>query len=185
MSFRSFSQTIRTPDVKNYLSQQDHVKKYVTDMKKVTGARIIPTKTAKDAVVGSDIVVTTTMSTSPLVMASWIGQGAHVTAMGSDSPEKQELETGVLGKADKIVVDSLTQCAKLGEVHHALADGTIVEKDVHGELGEVLLGKKPGRVSDDEITVCDLTGLAVQDVMISQLVYRRALKKGIGSHIRV
>jgi ectoine utilization protein EutC len=163
----------------------DHLKKYVADMKKVTGARIVPAKTPKDAVVGSDIVVTTTMSTAPLVMASWIDKGVHVTAMGSDSPEKQELETGVLGKADKIVVDSLTQCAKLGEVHHALADGTIAEKDVHAELGEVLLGKKPGRVSEDEITVCDLTGLAVQDVVISQLVYRRALKKGIGFHIRV
>jgi len=163
----------------------DHMKKYVSEMNKVTGARITPSKTARDAIVGSDIVVTTTMSTSPVVMASWIGKGVHVTAMGSDSPEKQELETGVLGKADKIVVDSLTQCAKLGEVHHALADGTIAEKDVHAELGEVLLGKKPGRVFDDEITVCDLTGLAVQDVVISQLVYRRALKKGIGSHIRV
>jgi ornithine cyclodeaminase/alanine dehydrogenase-like protein (mu-crystallin family) len=105
--------------------------------------------------------------------------------MGSDSPEKQELETALLGKADKIVVDSLRQCAQLGEVHHALEDGTITEKDVHAELGEVLLGKKTGRESDDEITICDLTGIAVQDVVTSQLVYERALKKKIGSYVSV
>jgi ornithine cyclodeaminase/alanine dehydrogenase-like protein (mu-crystallin family) len=73
----------------------------------------------------------------------------------------------------------------LGEVHHALEDGTIAEKDVYAELGEILLGKKKARESDSEITVCDLTGLAVQDVVTSQLVYERALKKKIGSYITV
>jgi ornithine cyclodeaminase/alanine dehydrogenase-like protein (mu-crystallin family) len=125
------------------------------------------------------------MAQTPVVKASWVGKGTHITAMGSDSPEKQELETAVLGKADKIVVDSLKQCAALGEVHHAIKDGTIEEKDVHAELGEVLLGKRQGRESDDEITVCDLTGIAVQDVVTSQLVYDRALKKKIGSWVKV
>ena len=163
----------------------DNVTKYVADMKKFLKAHIIPARTAEEAVVGSDIVVTATMTSSPIVKASWIGKGTHITAMGSDSPEKQELETAVLGKADKIVVDSLKQCAALGEVHHALEDGTIEEKDVYAELGEVLLGEKKGRENDDEITVCDLTGIAVQDVVTSQLVYERALKKNIGSHITV
>ena len=163
----------------------DNVTKYVADMKKVLKAQIIPARTAEEAVVGSDIVVTATMTSAPIVKAPWIGKGTHITAMGSDSPEKQELETAVLGKADKIVVDSLKQCAALGEVHHALEDGTIEEKDVYAELGEVLLGEKKGRENDDEITVCDLTGIAVQDVVTSQLVYERALKKNIGSHITV
>jgi ornithine cyclodeaminase/alanine dehydrogenase-like protein (mu-crystallin family) len=70
-------------------------------------------------------------------------------------------------------------------VHHAVKDGTIEEKDVHAELGEVLLGRKKGRESDDEITICDLTGIAVQDVVTSQLVYDRALKKKIGSWVKV
>ena len=73
----------------------------------------------------------------------------------------------------------------LGELHHALEDGSMKESDVHAELGEVLLGKKPGRESDDEITVCDLTGLAVQDVVTAQIVYERARKNGIGSHMTV
>ena len=166
-------------------TRAERVKQYVADMKKILNVKIVAAKTAEEAVVGSEIVVTTTMSSTPLVKAAWIGRGTHITAMGSDSPEKQELETALLGKADKIVVDSLRQCAQLGEVHHALEDGTITEKDVHAELGEVLLGKKTGRESDDEITICDLTGIAVQDVVTSQLVYERALKKKIGSYVSV
>jgi len=163
----------------------ERVKQYVADMKKILKAKIVAARTAEEAVVGSEIVVTATMTSSPLVKAAWIGKGTHITAMGSDSPEKQELETAVLAKADKIVVDSLKQCAALGEVHHALSDGTIAEKDIHAELGEVLLGKKKGRESDDEITICDLTGIAVQDVVTSQLVYERALKKKIGTYVSV
>jgi ornithine cyclodeaminase/alanine dehydrogenase-like protein (mu-crystallin family) len=124
------------------------------------------------------------MADKPVVMSSWIGPGTHITAMGSDDPGKQELETALLGRADKIVVDSIKQCAKLGELHHAIEDGTVTEDDVHAELGEVLLGKKKGRESDDEITICDLTGLAVQDVVTSQLVYERALKRKIGSRVK-
>ncbi|MDH3365924.1 MAG: hypothetical protein OEM29_07995 [Thermoplasmata archaeon] len=74
---------------------------------------------------------------------------------------------------------------ELGRGHHAIDDGTITEKDVHAELGEVLLGRKSGRESDNEVTVCDLTGIAVQDVVTSQIVYERALKEKIGSTIRV
>lgn len=161
------------------------VEKYVAEMKKRLDAEIVPAATVEAAVRGSDVVVTATAATSPLVRAEWVTKGMHITAVGSDSPEKQELESGVLGKADKIVVDSLPQVLKLGEVHHAVEDGAIRGSDVHAELGEVLLGTKPGRESDDEITVCDLTGIAIQDVVASQMVYERALKEKMGRYIRV
>lgn len=161
------------------------VGKYVEDMGRMIKARIVAAGNPKEAVAGADVVVTATMSTAPVLKGKWIGKGTHITAMGSDSPEKQELGTDVLKMADKIVCDSLKQCAMLGEVHHALEDGSIKEGDVYAELGEVLLGKKRGRESDDEITVCDLTGLAVQDVVTAQIVYDRAVKKGIGSYIKV
>jgi len=143
----------------------------------------VPVVSRKEAVKNSEVVVTTTPSISPLVKTEWVEEGIHITAMGSDSPEKQELETGVLGVADKIVVDSVEHCVKLGEVHHAIKDGTISVNDVHAELGEILLGQKRGREWEEEITVCDLTGIAAQDVVTSQLVYERALKVKIGSYI--
>ncbi len=163
----------------------EKVSKYIEDMKRTLKGRIVASDSVEEAVCGSDIIVTATMSTKPLVMAQWVTPGTHITAMGSDSPEKQELDSLLLKKADKIVVDSLKQCAQLGEVHHALEDKAITEQDVYAELGEVLLGKKPGRETDDEITICDLTGIAVQDVVTSQLVYERALKKKIGAFVHV
>ena len=163
----------------------DKVRAYIDDMKGLVDAEIVAAATAEEAVRDSDVIVTSTMTSEPVIKASWLSKGVHITAMGSDSPEKQELETAVLAAADKIVVDSLKQCASLGEVHHAVEDGTISEEDVHAELGEVLLGTKPGRESDDEITVCDLTGIAVQDVVTSQIVYERALKERMGTTIRV
>lgn len=158
---------------------------YAAEMSKLLGIEVGAARTVKDAVNRADVIVTATMSTEPLVFADWLSNGAHVTAVGSDSPEKQELDTKVLGAADKIVCDSVKQCAQLGELHHAIEDGTLEEKDVDAELGEVLLGDKLGRETDEEITVCDLTGLAVQDVVTSQLVYERALKQRIGSFTRV
>ncbi len=164
----------------------DHVERYIQDIEKsLRIKRIVAAETAEIAVSGSDIVITTTMSTTPIVKADWIQKGMHITAVGSDSPEKQELEGKVLALADRVVCDSIRQCAALGELHHAIEEGLMTERDVHGELGEVLLGRKDGRKSDDEITVCDLTGIAVQDVVTSQLVYDRALKKKIGSYIKV
>lgn len=162
-----------------------NVERYVEDMRQKLKAEILPAGSAEEAVRNSEVIVTATTSTSPLVKKEWVDKGMHITAMGADSPEKQELETGVLGLADKIVVDSVKQCVKLGEVHHAVDDGTISVEDIHAELGEILLGLKSGRSSEEEITVCDLTGIAVQDVVTSQLVYERALKEKIGSYITV
>jgi len=162
-----------------------NVEKYVKDMRQKLTAEIMPMSSAKEAVKNSEVVVTATPSTSPLVKTEWVEKGMHITAMGSDSPEKQELETGVLGIADKIVVDSIKQCVRLGEVHHAVEDGTISEEEIHAELGEILLGLKRGRENDEEITVCDLTGIAAQDVVTSQFVYERALKEKIGSYIAI
>jgi ectoine utilization protein EutC len=162
-----------------------NVEKYVEDMGQKLTAEIVSVSSVKDALRKSEVVVTATPSTSPLVKTEWVGKGMHITAMGADSPEKQELETGVLGIADKIVVDSVKQCVRLGEVHHAVEDGTISAEDIHAELGEILLELKSGRESEEEITVCDLTGIAAQDIVTSQLVYERALKEKIGAYITI
>ncbi len=158
---------------------------YASEMARTLGVTVIATETAEDAVRGSEVVITATMSTSPVVKVEWVSGGTHITAMGSDESGKQELDTRILARADKVVVDSLKQCARLGEVHHALEDGSMKEEDVHAELGEVLLGKKPGRESDKEVTVCDLTGIAIQDVAISQFVYEKAKRSGKGFFIEV
>ena len=95
--------------------------------------------------------------------------GTHLTAVGSDTPAKRELDVGVLRRADRVVVDSVEQTSLRGESHHALAAGAIAREDLV-ELGAVIAGTARGRTSDDQITVADLTGLAVQDLQIATVV---------------
>jgi len=115
------------------------------------------------------VVITCTASREPLVRAEWLSPGAHVTAVGSDGPDKQELDTEVLGRTDVLVVDGRAQCARIGELHHALESGAVASADHAAELGEIAAGVRPGRTSEDQLTVCDLTGLGVQDVAAAAL----------------
>jgi ectoine utilization protein EutC len=133
---------------------------------------------AREAVEGADILLTVTSSREPLVRAEWLGHGIHVTAVGSDGPQKRELFPEVLARADRLVADSLSQCLRLGEIHHAVEAGAIRPEEVDAELGEITAGLKPGRQSEREITVCDLTGLGVQDVAAAALVLERARAGG-------
>ena len=116
-----------------------------------------------------NLIVTNTPSTTPLIFADWVMPGTHITAVGSDGGGKQELDAGVLEKADHCIVDSLSQCVLLGESHFAIAAGLIDETDLK-ELGAIISGDRPGRQNDQEITFADLTGVAVQDIQIAKSV---------------
>jgi ornithine cyclodeaminase len=139
--------------------------------------------TVQEAVKGSQVVVCTTPTQKPHLMADWVEAGTHITAMGADNPYKQELESTLLARADKLVVDSRDMCAVNGELHHALEDGLMAIGDVYAELGEVAAGLKPGRTSDDEITVADLTGLGIQDTAVASRVMQRAIAEGVGRQL--
>jgi len=141
--------------------------------------RFVLASSVHEAVERADIVITVTASREPLVQANWIARGTLVIAVGSDGPDKQELDVEVLARADRLVADSLPQCLRLGEVHHAVEKGAI-SKDKVTELGEITAGLKPGRISEDEIIVCDLTGVGVQDVAAASHVVERALQDGNG-----
>jgi ornithine cyclodeaminase len=115
----------------------------------------------------ADVLITATPTRAPLVQAEWLRPGQHVTALGSDSPGKQELDAGCLVRADLLVVDRLTQCAAFGELRHALDAGVLRPDRVHAELGEIVAGLKPGRTSAQQISVADLTGVGFQDTAIA------------------
>jgi len=117
-----------------------------------------------------------------LVRPEWIGPGTHVTAVGSDGPDKQELDVGVLEKADLVVADRLSQCLGLGEIHHAVDAGRLRAEDCV-ELGAIVAGDAPGRETDEQITVADLTGVGVQDAAIASVTLQSAREKGFGTVI--
>ncbi|MBS1849393.1 MAG: ornithine cyclodeaminase family protein [Acidobacteria bacterium] len=140
--------------------------------------------TAREAVAPADLVITVTASRTPLLQADWLRSNATVIAVGSDGPDKQELDVAVLGRADKIVADSIAQCLRIGEIHHAVAQGAIPQDKVV-ELGEIIAGRKLGRTSKEEFIVCDLTGVGVQDVAAASLVMERALASQRGERIEI
>lgn len=163
----------------------DNVAEYAAEMAERLGVEVVQAPDAETVVRRSDVVVTTTPAKAPYLGADWLRPGTHITAMGSDAEEKQELEPGVVERADVIVCDLKSQCFRLGELHHARDAGAIPDPDSVIELGELTAGQMDGRTSDDQITVCDLTGVGVQDTVIARLAYRKASQMGLGTEIEV
>ncbi len=135
-----------------------------------------------DCVRQADIVVTTTPSRKPLVKSEWIKEGTHINAIGADAKGKEELEPKLLKRA-KIIVDDWQQASHSGEINVPVSKGMITRKDVRGTLGEVIVGTKPGRKNSEEITIFDSTGLAIQDLAVAHLVYKRAVEKRAGKWV--
>jgi ornithine cyclodeaminase/alanine dehydrogenase-like protein (mu-crystallin family) len=141
--------------------------------------------TASEVTAESDIVVTATPANTPVLFETDLHPGLHITAIGSDDPKKQEIDSSVFRGVDKIIVDRTDQSVMLGELDHAINDGVVSRDDVYGELGELVLGKNVGRESDDEVTLCDLTGMAVQDIAISVWAQHKAHTIKVGRIIEV
>ena len=135
------------------------------------GLEIQAAATLDDLVSQCNLIVTTTSAKDPLIRADHVRKGTHITAMGSDDDGKQELEAALLAKADRVVADSVSQCSQYGECLHAIQGGLIEEGSIV-ELGQVIKDPTMGRTSDDQITVADLTGVAVQDIQIAKMVDR-------------
>jgi len=132
----------------------------------------------------SDVCVTCTPGREVVVGADDVRPGAFVAGVGADNESKQELDPTLLGRA-KVVADLVEQCARIGDLHHALAAGALTVGDVYAELGDVVAGRKPGRTSADEIIVFDSTGMALQDVAAAIVAYRRALAAGRGVRVEL
>jgi ornithine cyclodeaminase len=124
-----------------------------------------------DVCSAADVLITATPAREPLVRADWLRDGVHITAVGSDSPGKQELDARCLQRADLVVVDRLAQCAAFGELRHALAAGLVTREGVP-ELGAIVAGRAQGRTSDGQITIADLTGVGFQDTAIGSFAYQ-------------
>lgn len=147
------------------------------------GVPVEPVDTAEQCVRESRIVVTTTPARSPVVQADWLQPGQHITAMGSDSPDKNELDPGIIAGADRFICDRRSQSLAQGELRSAVAAGVVGADFPADELGEIIIGNKPGRTDARVTTVCDLTGTGVQDTAIANHAYRAALDTGAGTTI--
>jgi ornithine cyclodeaminase len=135
------------------------------------GYDVTPAEDVEEVCAAADVLITATPSREPLVQAGWLREGVQVTAVGSDSPGKRELDPACFGRADLVVVDRYEQCAVFGELKHALDAGEIARRDLHAQLGEIVADRKLGRTADAQITLADLTGVGFQDTAIASAVF--------------
>lgn len=153
------------------------LQRFADEMKR-QNFEIATTLEATDILKNCRLVVTTTPSSEPLLHARELQPGTHITAVGSDTPHKQELDSAILGRADLVVADSIPQCLERGEISKAVQSDHLSQEELV-ELGEIISGKVPGRTAEDQITVADLTGVAVQDIQIAKAVYEALNSPGI------
>lgn len=144
-----------------------------------TGLEVVPVDDFSVATAGSRVIVTCTSSREPFLRREHVAPGTFIAAVGADNDDKQELSTGLMADA-KVVVDVLEQCAEIGELHHALADGSMARDAVVAELADIVAGNVRPVFGSHDIVVFDSTGSAFQDVAAAGMIYERARASDIG-----
>ena len=180
MQIRAIREVMRIEEIHAWDRDPGALRKYKTDIENEFGIPVVMAGSKKEAVERADILITTTRGKGSLVEAGWVKPGTHVVAIGTDQRGKQELDPEIFRNA-KIVNDSIEQCVEKGETWHPLNENVISRDDIHAEIGEILLDKKPGRESDEEVTIFDSTGMAIQDNTTSARIYRNALERRVGT----
>lgn len=180
MQIRAIREVMKIERIHAWNRNPETLARYKADIESELAIPVVAANSKREAVEQADILVTTTRGKGPLVEAGWVKPGTHIVAIGTDQRGKQELEPEIFRDA-KIVTDSTDQCIEKGETWHPLDKKIIARDRIHAEIGEILLGRKPGRERDDEITIFDSTGMAIQDSTTSAKIYRNALEGKIGT----
>jgi len=162
------------------IDSDERKKSFVDDIKESLHIDVVIATSGEELAKNCDIIVTTTPSRKAYFSPEWTHPGLHITSMGSDADYKQELYAKVFEKTDIIACDLLSQSTRLGELRVPTAGGIIKDLSRVRELGDVIGGKKKGRVNDTEISVCDLTGVGVQDTVVAVMAYTIAKDKNLG-----
>lgn len=140
-------------------------------------------ESVEQAVQAADLIIVASSSQHPLIQGEWLKPGVHINVVSSGEFSRQELHGSVMTRADVIVTDKLSRATQIGEIHHGLEAGVITTNDLHGELGDLVVGKLPGRINETQITIADLTGLGIQDSVIATLILDKAIYTGVGQRV--
>ena len=173
-------------DIKNVNVWSRDIKKthaYIEDVSKNINLNFTAFDNTNEVVNNADILITTTPSKKPLVDFSSLPKGIHITAMGSDAEEKNELEPDIIKNCDVYVPDSQAQTSILGELNHAIKNNLIKSDMIFNDLGKIIINPELGRKNNDDITVADLTGTGVQDTAIARHAYSIAINKNLGKKV--
>jgi alanine dehydrogenase len=152
--------------------------RFVSEMTQQLGIPITASKNAEEVVTRSDIIVTATTSSTPVVKGEWLREGTHINSIMSISPAMRELDDRAI-KSSKIVVDDIeTALKESGDLVMPIASGLISREDIYAELGDIVIGRKKGRTNEKEITLFKSVGLPSHDVCVASKVYEKAVAGG-------
>lgn len=166
-------------EARAYSRTPERTQAYAEEMESKLGIPVRVAGSAREMVQGADIVITATNARAAVIKDAWLPPGVHIIDVGADGEGMQELEPAIFGRA-RVFCDSLEQCAAIGELQHPLKLGIISREQVT-EIGDVIIGAAAGRQADDEITVFDTTGVAIQDLAAAHHVYQAAEAVGLGT----
>jgi len=184
IQLKSLGQVFQLEKAYAYDQEYDRSERFARELSAELQLEVIPIKEFPSAVRESDVCVTCTSARRPFLRREHVRPGTFIAAVGADNPRKQELETGLMA-SHKVVVDVIDQCAAIGDLHHAIEEGVMKKSDVYAELGRIVAGQMPGRVSNEEIIIFDSTGTALQDVAAASIVYEKALRGVIGVRLNL
>jgi alanine dehydrogenase len=156
---------------------------FVDDMSPTVNVPIIAADTAEAAVRGADLIVLVTSSPTPVIEDAWVSEGAHVVCVGACRPTQQEMPPQLVNRGHLYVDSSAAAVVEAGDIVLNIAAGLFDASHIRGEIGELVLGRVPGRSSSDEITIFKSLGMAVEDVVAADLVFRRASESGAGTEL--
>ena len=171
--------------VRVFSRDPDQVRVFAERAAKRHGIAVEAAPRARDAVAGADIICTTTSSGEPVLLGEWIAPGAHVNAVGASLPTARELDTAAVVRSRLFVDRRESALNEAGDFLVPRREGAIGDDHIRAEIGEVLLGSRPGRQSPDEITLFKSLGLAIEDVASAHLIHANALKVGVGTWVEL
>ena len=161
----------------------EKTKIFAENLKKIMNININVCATPQEVVNLSEIVITTTPSKLPIIKSEWLKKGLHITAMGSDAEQKNELDPKIINDCDFYIPDNQSQTSILGELHHAIKAGIVSSKVIFNDLGKIILDSSLGRKNINDVTVADLTGTGVQDTAIARHTFSISQEKRLGLKI--
>ncbi|MDO8678836.1 MAG: ornithine cyclodeaminase family protein [Acidobacteriota bacterium] len=179
----AYSEVRALKDVRIWSPQPRSRERFVSDMSGRVAVPIRATVTAEDAVRGADLVVLATSSSTPVLAAGWVSPGAHVVSVGACRPDQREMDPELTARARVYVDSRAAAVVESGDVVLGISEGRFTVSHIKGELGEVVLGRVQGRTADDQVTIFKSLGMAVEDVVAADLVFRRAAETGAGTEL--
>jgi ornithine cyclodeaminase len=162
-----------------------HQARFIDEMRPATRATLVGAGSAEQAVDGADLVVLATSSSEPVVRNEWIRDGAHVISVGACRPHQREMDPALVRRSRFFVDSTAAAVVESGDVVMGITGGQFTASHIVGELGDLLLGRVDGRRSMEDVTIFKSLGLAVEDLVAAELVYRRAVEQDVGAELRL